>query len=81
MITTGTIKIKDSNKEWTLENVQDINGHPMLYDQLKPGLFAEQRGDKLYVQQVNPRMSEGGLPILETMIVDMGEDWIHSEVL
>lgn len=85
MITTGTIKILDSNNEvqseWKLENVTDINGHAMLHNQLQTGYYAKELNGVIYVEELKPKMSEGGLPMLLGTVVAKGDSWIHSEEL
>ena len=85
MITTGIIKILDSNNEvqneWKLENVTEINGHALLYNQLESGYYARELDGVLYVEELKPQMSKGGLPIIVGTLVNKSDNWIHSEEL
>ena len=85
MITTGTIKILDSNNQeienWELKNVQDINGHPLLHNQLEVGYYAKDVDGTIYIEEIKPQMSEGGLPMLIGTVVGKGDNWIHESTI
>lgn len=85
MLITGTIKTLDSTNSvintWKLKNVQDINGHAMLYNQSESGLYAKVVDGVIYIEELTPKLVKPGIPMISVTLVDKSNNWIHTEEL
>lgn len=75
MLTTGTIKLNEHT--WNLGNVSNINGTPLLYNQIEEGLYACEQDGKMTVYKINPTITRNGVTneVLDNLIVDCGTEW------
>ena len=65
MLTKGKIKI--NNSEWKLNNIIDVNGQPLLYNNIENGYYAIIKDDMIQIYEVIPETSK---PITINLIIE-----------